>query len=111
MKKIVLSIVGAAVIGIAAMNVNLALQGKKGTNLTLTGLFSMAQGESGTGSGYSLIGLEELGPCTDCRDGKVYECVQAQVVCQGSGHLTPDDPCGSLKWGGCQPTGASCTYY
>jgi hypothetical protein len=48
MKKIVLSIVGVAVIGIAAMNVNLALQGEKGTNLTLAGLFSMADNESGT---------------------------------------------------------------
>jgi hypothetical protein len=46
MKKIVLSIVGAAVIGIAAMNVNLALQGEKGTNLTLAGLFSLADNES-----------------------------------------------------------------
>jgi hypothetical protein len=80
-------------------------------NLTLAGLFSMAQGESGSGSGYELVGLRDLGECTDCQDGKEYKCAQMQVVCQGLGALTPDEPCGSLIWGGCQPTGASCTYY
>jgi hypothetical protein len=48
MKKIVLSIVGAAVIGIAAMNVNLAVTNDLIANVTLENIMSLATGESGT---------------------------------------------------------------
>ena len=106
-KKIVLVICGAAIIAMAAINVNFALNSGKPANLSLVSLFSLANGENGN-SGYARVGLEDLGICIDCQSGKEYRCGQVQVFCEGSGSLTPNAPCGSIMWGDCVPTGKSC---
>ena len=45
MKKVILGICGAAIIALAAVNVNLALNSGSNANLTLASMFSLAKGE------------------------------------------------------------------
>ena len=51
MKKIVLSICAAAIIGLAVINLNLALNSESNANLTLASIISLAKGEDPSGKG------------------------------------------------------------
>ena len=55
MKKVLLCIVGAAIIVLAAVNVNLALNSGSNANLTLANIASLAKGEYSCGSCYFCV--------------------------------------------------------
>lgn len=108
MKNAALIIVAVTAVAVAVVNVNISIQGNSLSDIQLANIVALAQNENGGSNGYARVGLQDIGQCTDCQGNKEYICGQAQVFCEGVGALTPDEPCGSVVWGGCHPTGNSC---
>jgi len=75
MKKVFLGIVGAAIIALAAINLNLALNSDSNVNLTLASVVSLAKEEWGGPGGKCAVCLQKIDECT-CEGGITILCDQ-----------------------------------
>jgi len=91
MKKVILGIFGAAIIALAAVNLNLTLNSGSNVDLTIASLVSLAKGESGDGG--CDIWLDHQWYWDNdldiveyhCVDGNTPYCLYGSIICMRIG--------------------------